>query len=91
MNTELDIGILCISETSQKENMFFDSNVTIDGYRLPSSLSSKTSKGGVAIYSNNNPNVLDRNDLNLIDKSFQAVWIEVKNDKHKNIVCGCLQ
>ena len=22
--------------------------------------------------------------------SFEAVWIEVRNDKHKNIVCGCL-
>ena len=31
MNIELDIDILCISETSQKENMFFDSNATIDG------------------------------------------------------------
>ena len=24
------------------------------------------------------------------DKSFEAVWIEIKNEKNKNIVCGCL-
>ena len=27
---------------------------------------------------------------NIVDKSFEAVWIEVKNEKRKIIVCGCL-
>ena len=30
------------------------------------------------------------NDLNIVDTSFDAVWIEVKNEKRTNIVCGCL-
>ena len=34
--------------------------------------------------------MVDRNDLNIVDKSFEAVWIEVNNAKRKNIVCGCL-
>ena len=34
--------------------------------------------------------MVDRNDLNIVDKSFEAVWIEVKNEKRKNIVCSCI-
>ena len=29
-------------------------------------------------------------DLNIVDKSFEAVWVEIKTDKTKNIVCGCI-
>ena len=89
-NIEMDIDILCISETSQKEATDFNLNLTIDGYRQPTAVGSKTSKGGVAIYSKTDINTVDRNDLNIVDKSFEAVWIEVKNEKRKNIVCGCL-
>ena len=89
-NIEMDIDILCISETSQKEDTDFNLNLTIDGYRQPTAVGSKTSNGGVAIYSKTDINTVDRNDLNIADKSFEAVWIEVKNEKHKNIVCGCL-
>ena len=89
INTEMDIDILCISETSQKENTNFNANITIDGYRQPHTLGSKTARGGVANYSKSDLNVLERNDLNLVEKSFEAVWIEIKNDKRKNIVCGC--
>ena len=89
-NIEMDIDILCISETSQKEDTDFDLNLKIDGYRQPTSVGSETSKGDVAIYSKTDINVVDRNDLNIVDKSFEAVWIEVKNEKRKNIVCGCI-
>ena len=85
-----DIDVLCISETSQKENTHFNVNITIDGYRQPFTLGSKTSRGGVAIYVKNDIDVVERNDLNLINKSFEIVWVEIRNDKHKNIVCGCL-
>ena len=89
-NIEMNIDILCISETSQKEDTDFNLNLTIDGYRQPTAVGSKTSKGGVAIYSKTDINTVDRNDLNIVDKSFEAVWIEIKNEKRKNIVCGCL-
>ena len=85
-----DIDVLCSSETSQKENTHFNVNITIDGYRQPFTLGSKTSRGGVAIYVKNDIDVVERNDLNLINKSFEIVWVEIRNDKHKNIVCGCL-
>ena len=31
----------------------------------------------------------EREDLNISDKSFQAVWIEIKVENKRNIVCGC--
>ena len=57
-----DIDVLCISETSQKENTHFNVNITIDGYRQPFTLGSKTSRGGVAIYVKNDIDVVERND-----------------------------
>ena len=63
-----DIKVLCISETSQKENTHFNVNITIDGYRQPFTLGSKTSRGGVAIYVKNDFDVVERNDLNLTNK-----------------------
>ena len=88
-SSNMDIDVLCISETSQKENSNFDNNINIEGYKEPFSLGSKTSKGGVTIFTKKDLNVVERNDLNLVDISFEAVWIEIKNDKTKNIVCGC--
>ena len=38
----------------------------------------------------NDIDIVERNDLNLINKSFEIVWVEIRNDKHTNIVCGCL-
>ena len=61
-----------ISETSLKEDASFDLNLSIDGYRQPTSVGSKTSKGGVSIYSKIDLNVVDRNVLNIADKSFEA-------------------
>ena len=84
-NTQMGIDILCISETSLKEDPSFDLNLSIDGYRKP------TYVGSISIYSKIDINVVDRNDLNTADTSFEAVWIEMKNEKHKNTVCGCLR
>ena len=85
-----NIDIINISETSQKENVNFASNISLEGYSHPFILGSKTSRGGVAIYVKNNINVFMRDDLNIVDKSFEAVWVEIKTDKTKNIVCGCI-
>ena len=89
-SSECDINVLCISETSQKENIHFNLNVNIEGYRQPFALGSKSSRGGVAIYVKNDIDVVERNDLNIINKAFECLWVEIRNEKHKNIVCGCL-
>ena len=44
-STNMNIDILCISETSQKENISFSSNISIDGYKNPFALGSKSSRG----------------------------------------------
>ena len=38
----------------------------------------------------NDIDVVERNDLNIINKAFECLWVEIRNEKHKNIVCGCL-
>ena len=65
-------------------------NINIDGYRQPFTLGSRTAKGGVATYVRDEYNVNECNDLNLVNNSFEAVWVEIKNTKAKNIVCGCI-
>ena len=86
-NTNFDIDILCISETSQKEDLNFKNNVSIDGYDQMSSLGSKTARGGVAIYVNNKLNAFERHDLNSVNNSYEAIWIEIKQ-KSRNIICA---
>ena len=48
------------------------------------STGSKFNKGGVTIYTK------EREDLKKIDDCFEAIWGEIKNDKTKNIICGCI-
>ena len=88
--TKLDIDIVNISETSQKENIDFTTNISLNGYRAPFTIGYKTARGGVALYAKTDLNVFEREDLNICDKSFQAVWIEIKVEKKSNIICGCI-
>ena len=44
-STECDINILCIIETSHKENTNFNLNINIEGYGQPFTLGSKSSMG----------------------------------------------
>ena len=87
--TNLDIDIIGISETSQKENIDFNTNVSIDGYHLPFVNGSKTAKGGVAIYARENIIIWERDDLNIVNNDFESVWTEIEVKNSKNIICGC--
>ena len=89
-STYMDLDVLCISETSQKENSEFNLNISIKSYKPPFTLGSKTDKGGVAIYAKEYLNVIERKDLNLVSNHCEAVWIEILNKKSKNIICGCV-
>ena len=89
MNTDMELDIIGLSETSQHEGEDFGLNVMMHGYRKPFSLGSKTLKGGVAIFAKKNLNVWERDDLNIIDNCFEGLWVEINNKKGKNIVCGC--
>ena len=86
----MNVDLIGMSETSQREGCNFSKNVTIDGYQQPFTSGSKTSRGGVAIYARENLNIWERDDLNTVNKYYESVWVEIENDASKNIICGCI-
>ena len=78
-----------VSETKQLINKDFISDVDIEGYHVYSQ-PSKSSSGGVAIYVNNKLDHFRKDDLSVIEDDFESLWIEIKNNKGKNIMCGCI-
>ena len=86
----MNLDIIGISETSQRENSEFSMNVSIEGYHHPFTIGSKTAKGGVALYAKNNLDIWVRDDLITVNEYYEAIWVEIKSDKAKHIICGCL-
>ena len=71
------MDIVAISETSESNENSFLSNVKMEGYKLyhtpPISC-----KGGVALFINDDFDILDRNDLKIQTADFQSIWVEIK-------------
>ena len=89
-STDSDIDIIAITETSQQnDNVTFKTNVKLEGYELYST-PTNTSKGGVAVYTKNKFNVLERSDLNIINDHYESIWIEIKNKNSKNIIIASI-
>ena len=42
------------------------------------------------MYVNSDFKTHERTDLKAQTPDYESVWIEIKNDKSKNIVCGCI-
>ena len=51
---------------------------------------SKSNAGGGAIYIKHNLDHFIRDDLCKLDDCFEAVWIQIKNSRGKNSLCGCI-
>ena len=83
------LDIVALTETSQQNETFFTSNVTLDGYS-PFYTSTNTRKGGTALYVNSNYNPFERHDLKFQCDLFESVWMEISNKSSKNIICGCI-
>ena len=83
------MDVVAISETSEHNVHSFLQNVEIAGYDLYST-PTLSNKGGVAMYVNSDFNNYERTDLNIQTKDFESIWIEIRNAKSKNIVCGCI-
>ena len=84
-----DIDVINLTETSQKANENFKTNISIEGYEsffTPSN----SRKGGTGIYVKGIYNTIERSDLNIQHDDYESTWIEIKNKKSKNIVCGCI-
>ena len=78
---------MAITETSEKEDAGFLSNIEIEGFDIYHT-STNTSKGGTAINVNKRYDSIGRCDFNTENVEFETTWIEIKNKRSKNIVCG---
>ena len=82
--------VMAITETSQKKtDDDFKTNINLEGYSNFSTPSNSI-KGGTTLYVNNTFDVTERLDLNVTHDHFESVWIEIKNKKSKNIICGSI-
>ena len=59
-------------------------------YRLPFSTGSKTSRGGRGCHlcKNDLISIFERDDLNIMDANYEAVWIEIEIEKAKDNISG---
>ena len=78
-----------VSETKQLINKDFISNVGIEGYQMYFQ-PSESASDGVAIYVINKLDNFRKDDLSVIEDDFESLWIQIKNNKGKNIMCGCI-
>ena len=85
----IEFDVINITETSQNILGDFKTNISIEGYD-PYFTPSNSSKGGTGIYIKNIFDAIERTDLKIMTDDYEATWIEIKNKKSKNIVCGCI-
>ena len=83
------MDIIALTETSQKNNENFKSNIDIEGYETYCT-PSYSSKGGTAIYVIKKFNNIERKELKALNEDYDSVWVELKNKFSKNIVTGCI-
>ena len=79
------MDVIALTETSEKEDTGFLSNVEMDEYQKFHT-ASKSSKGGTAIYVNKTFDTIVRLDLNINSLGYESTWIEIKNKRIKNII-----
>ena len=80
--TSSKMDILAITETSEKEDIGFLSNVEMEGYEKYHT-ASKSAKGGTAIYVSKNLDKIEWCVLNISSLEFETTWIEIKNKNSK--------
>ena len=86
----LDLDIIAITETSNQEaNNEFKTKINLAGYD-DYSTSTLTIKGGTIIYIRNVFDNDERKDLKTKNEHYESVWVELKNKKSKNVVCGSI-
>ena len=88
-NTSSSMDAIAISETSELEDQSFLTNVSLEGYDLFKT-PTMSPKGGVALYMKNKFSSFERVGLRAQTSEYEGVWVEIKNSKSRNIVCGCV-
>ena len=84
-----NIGVIDVTETSEKEDTGFLSNVEMDNY-INLHTASKSPKGVTAVYVNKNLDSIERTDLNVNSPEYESTWIEIKNKRSKNIIIASI-
>ena len=79
-DSNLHFNAICITETSQRENDEFKRNINLENFH----------PGGTAIYVKSIHHTIERNDLKICNKEYESTWIEILNQKCKNVVLGCI-
>ena len=81
---------ICLTETSLKStNTDIPDAFKPSGYK-DYSTGTLNSKGGTTIFVKNTHDCTERDDLKILTKEFESVWIEIKRKRGKNIVVGCI-
>ena len=81
---------MAITETYLKTgNVNFKTKIGLEGYKS-FSISSNSNKGGSTIYTKSNLVTVERIDLNSTNDEYEPIWIEINNEKSKNIICGSI-
>ena len=83
------LDIIAITETSEQNDDFFISNVSMHSYS-PFYTPTNSSKGGTALYVNKGYSPFERFDLKVQHDLFESVWVEISNKSSKNVLCGCI-
>ena len=80
-------AVIAISETKLKENNINNVNLPGCAFHNPNS---KTAAGGVALYFAVKLDTIRRRDLELPGDNVESCWIEIRREKLKKIVIGCI-
>ena len=84
------MDVIAITETSENKDHSFLRNISIDGYKKPYHTASGSSKGGTALYINEDFDCFERTDISIQTDLYESTWVEIKNKNSKNIICGCV-
>ena len=85
----IPFDVMGISETKERIDNEFTTNVELEGYSMYSQ-PSKSLCGGCTIYVNSQLDHQVRIDLSVLEEEYETIWVESNNKKDKNFLCCCL-
>ena len=80
--------VIGVTETKLSENLKYKTNISLKGYTFHYQ-PTKSFCGGLAIYVKNSLNHFPRSDLSVCEKEFEIIWVEIKRNHGKDILCCC--
>ena len=88
-SSKIPFDVIGISESKQKVNKNFSTNVNLHEYQLHSQ-PTKSACGGVAMYVKKSLDHKVLNHLNVLEDEFETLWVEINTGpKCKNIIVCC--